>query len=90
VRNFSGGFFYKTSVSANTDFYSVCAAYASDWFSLTYSFDFGKVSNVMHYSPDVHEVSLWFKVNQRPKSSYFQNQGNSRRKVQNMPYINYL
>ena len=94
MRGFSGGFFYKASSRSKAVFYSICAAYSSDLFSITYSFDFGTVSDVMHrYSPDVNEVSLLFKVKIKPpsRSSYFQNQRNSdRRSIQNAPYINYL
>ncbi|MDR2813644.1 MAG: PorP/SprF family type IX secretion system membrane protein [Prevotellaceae bacterium] len=90
LRGFSGGFFYKAQSNAKAAFYSICAAYSSGSFSLAYSFDFGKVSDVMYrYSPDVHEISLSFKIKQQPKTSYFQNRS-SDRKIQNSPYINYL
>jgi hypothetical protein len=92
LRGFSGGFFYKAGSSSKAAFYSICAAYSSGLFTLAYSFDFGKVSDVMRqYSPDVHEVSLLFKIKQPPQNSYFQNQrNNGKRNVQNAPYINHL
>lgn len=92
LRGFSGGFFYKAASSSQAAFYSICVAYSSGSLSLTYSFDFGKVSDAMRrYSPDVHEVSLLFKIKPPSKSSYFQNQrNNERRNIQNAPYINYL
>ncbi|MDR0712224.1 MAG: PorP/SprF family type IX secretion system membrane protein [Prevotellaceae bacterium] len=92
LRGFSGGFFYKAGINSQAAFYSICAAYSSGLFTLAYSFDFGKVSDVMRqYSPDVHEVSLLFKIKQPQKNSYFQNQrNNGNRNVQNAPYINYL
>jgi hypothetical protein len=94
LRGFSGGFFYKARFNSEAVFYSICAAYSSDSFSLTYSFDFGKMSDVMYqYSPDIHEISLLFKIKQRSKSRstylQYQNQGNGQ-KIQNAPYINYL
>ncbi|MDR3189003.1 MAG: PorP/SprF family type IX secretion system membrane protein [Prevotellaceae bacterium] len=92
LKGFSGGFFYKIyreKGAPSTGFYSICAAYSSGLISLTYSFDFGKVSDAMPYSPDIHEVSLLFKIKRQAKSSYFQDRG-SRRKIQNAPYINYL
>jgi hypothetical protein len=92
LKNFSGGFFYKAGLSsgAGAGFYSACVAYSSALFSLAYSFDFGKISNVMRqYSPDIHEVSIFFKVKHQPKNSYFPNR-NTGRQIQNMPYFNYL
>ncbi|MDR1343676.1 MAG: PorP/SprF family type IX secretion system membrane protein [Prevotellaceae bacterium] len=92
LKEFSGGFFYKIRLNADdqTGFYSTCVAYSSGWLSVIYSFDFGKVSDVMRkYSPDIHEISLIFRIKQRPQSSYFQNRSSSR-KIQNMPYFNYL
>ncbi|MDR1023627.1 MAG: PorP/SprF family type IX secretion system membrane protein [Prevotellaceae bacterium] len=92
LKEFSGGFFYKVRLNADgqTGFYSTCVAYSSGWLSVVYSFDFGKVSDAMRkYSPDIHEVSLIFKIKQQPQSSYFQNRSGGR-KIQNMPYFNYL
>ncbi|MDR0711851.1 MAG: PorP/SprF family type IX secretion system membrane protein [Prevotellaceae bacterium] len=94
LSGFSGGFFYKKRFNTDAVFYAICATYSSDWFSLTYSFDFGKISDIMYqYSPDVHEISLFFRIKRRPKSSYFQNQNQHRgsgQKTLNVPYINYL
>lgn len=91
MKGFSGGFFYKANSRSKAVFYSICAAYSSSLFSLAYSFDFGTVSKAMpQSSPDVHEVSLGFKIRQPTRSSYFQNRRNSNQKIQNTPYINYL
>lgn len=92
LKRISGGFFYKAGLDsgAGAGFYSACVAYSSGLFSVVYSFDFGKISNVMRqYSPDIHEVSIFFKVKHQPKNSYFPNR-NTGRQIQNTPYFNYL
>ncbi|MDR0415362.1 MAG: PorP/SprF family type IX secretion system membrane protein [Prevotellaceae bacterium] len=93
LNNFSGGFFYKAGFDANSKvgFYSASVAYSSGWLSVIYSFDFGKMNNMLRkYSPNIHEISLIFRIKRQVQRSYYFQNRNSDRKTQNMPYFNYL
>jgi type IX secretion system PorP/SprF family membrane protein len=72
LQGFSLGFFYKHGLGATANFYMACAAYSSELFSISYSFDFGAISqDVKTFSANTHELSLSFRIRRtKPRRGY--------------------
>jgi len=84
---FSAGLFYKSEFSAVVNFYVLCAGYTSDLWSIMYSYDVGRLSKeAKAYTPDVHEVSLTFKIKKRERDT-FRLRWESSYKVLNAPLL---